>query len=166
MGQHRQIFVEPDTFQVSREPSMLVADIHSALAVCVHDDTQAVGGILHLRYVASQDGQPLDLTDNTLSSGLLLMERFCKDLRSARARQQCWLVRILGHMSDMPEVEEPAATVMDLAQAYFGEARRPMQCRMFRRTTGVRVVLDAREGHSWVSGAEEQPIPAAQALRA
>lgn len=157
MGSNRHLLVDPDTFQVSREPAMLVADIHSALAVCLHDDSQAVGGILHLRYVASHEGQPLDLTDNTLSSGLLLMDRFCRELRSAGARRQCWLVGIYGHMPGTPDLDESAATVVDLAHAYFAEARRPVHCEVFRRSAAIRVQLDAREGRRWVSGTPHSP---------
>ncbi len=85
----------------------------------MYDDTQPAGGLLHLRYVAIANNQPLDLTDNTLSSDLLLMDRFCKELRSAGARKQSWRVSIFGHTPEMPGMQGPAATVIDLCQGVF-----------------------------------------------
>ena len=97
-----EILVQPDAFRVTREPLLLVSELQAALAVCLFDDTQAVGGLLHLRYVATSGNEPLDLTDNTLSSDLLLMDRFCKELRSAGARKQSWRVSIFGHTPQQP----------------------------------------------------------------
>jgi chemotaxis receptor (MCP) glutamine deamidase CheD len=148
----QEVPVQSDTFRVSREPLVLVAELCAALAVCVHDDTQGVGGLLHLRYVATADSRPIDLTDNTLSSSLLLMDRFCKELRSAGARKQSWRVSIFGHTPDTPGMAGPAATVIDLSNAYFADARLPVECKEFRRPLGLVVRLDAREGRIWVNG--------------
>lgn len=147
-----EIAVPPDTFRVAREQQLLVCELRAALAVCVYDDTQGVGGLLHLHYVATDDNRPLDLTDNTLSSSLLLMDRYCKELRSAGARKQSWRVSIFGHTPETPGLEGPAATVIDLARAYFAEARLPVDCREFRRSLGLLLRLDTREGHIWVNG--------------
>ncbi len=137
---------------MAREQMLFTAELCAALAVCVHDDTQGAGGLLHLRYVATNGDQPLDLTDNTLSSDLLLMDRFCKELRSAGARKQSWRVSIVAHTPDAPGMEGPAATVIDLVKAYFADGRRPVDCREFRRAMSVIVRLEAREGRIWVGG--------------
>jgi chemotaxis receptor (MCP) glutamine deamidase CheD len=147
-----EIVVQPDAFRVAKESTLLACELHGALAVCVYDDTQPAGGLLHLRYVALANDQPLDLTDNTLSSDLLLMDRFCKELRSAGARKQSWRVSIFGHTPQQPAMEGPAATVIDLAKAYFSDARLPVECKEFRRELGVVVRMDAREGRIWVNG--------------
>jgi chemotaxis receptor (MCP) glutamine deamidase CheD len=148
----QELVVQPDAFRVTREPLLLVSELRAALAVCLFDDTQAVGGLLHLRYVATTGTQPVDLTDNTLSSDLLLMDRFCKELRSAGARKQSWRVSIFGHTPQQPAMEGPAATVIDLAKAYFSDARLPVECKEFRRELGIVVRMDAREGRIWVNG--------------
>jgi chemotaxis receptor (MCP) glutamine deamidase CheD len=149
----QELVVQPDAFRVTREPLLLVSELRAALAVCLFDDTQAVGGLLHLRYVATSGSQPpVDLTDNTLSSDLLLMDRFCKELRSAGARKQSWRVSIFGHTPQQSAMEGPAATVIDLAKAYFSDARLPVECKEFRRELGVVVRMDAREGRIWVNG--------------
>jgi chemotaxis receptor (MCP) glutamine deamidase CheD len=147
-----EIVVQPDAFRVSNESLLLAAELRGALAVCLYDDTQAVGGLLHLRYVATSDNKPIDLTDNTLSSGLMLMDRFCKELRSAGARKQSWRVSIFGHTPETPGMAGPAATVIDLAKAYFGDARLPVECKEFNRPVGLIVRMDARAGRIWVNG--------------
>jgi chemotaxis receptor (MCP) glutamine deamidase CheD len=147
-----EIVVQPDAFRVSKESVQLACELGGALAVCVYDDTQPAGGLLHLRYVAIANNQPLDLTDNTLSSDLLLMDRFCKELRQAGARKQSWRVSIFGHTPEMPGMQGPAATVIDLAKAYFADARLPVECKEFNRSPGLLVRLDPRGGRIWVNG--------------
>jgi hypothetical protein len=80
------------------------------------------------------------------------MDRFCKELRSAGARKQSWRVSIFGHTPQQAAMEGPAATVIDLAKAYFSDARLPVECKEFRRPLGVVVRMDAREGRIWVNG--------------
>ena len=63
----------------------------------------------------------------------MLMDSFCKELRSAGARKQSWRVSIFGHTPQQPAMEGPAATVIDLAKAYFSDARLPVECKEFRR---------------------------------
>ncbi|HEY8537624.1 MAG TPA: hypothetical protein VIL28_02085 [Steroidobacteraceae bacterium] len=148
----QELLVAADTFRVSRESKLLVCELRAALAVCVHDDTQGAGGMLHLRYVATNEDQPLDLTDNTLSSDLLLMDRFCKELRSLGARKQSWRVSIFAHLPPQPEMRDPAATVLDLVKAYFADGRLPVECKELQCELGLIVRLDAREGRIWVTG--------------
>ena len=155
-----QIQVEPDTFRVARN-AVLMANLCAALAVCVHDDTQGVGGLLHLRYVATDDNQPLDLTDNTLSSNLLLMDRFCKELRALGARKQSWRVSVLGHTPEVDAMAAPAATVIDLVKAYFADSRLPVQSKEIRRMLGLVVHFHAREGRLLVGGAPSGATEAA-----
>ena len=72
-----EIVVAPDAYEVSPEPVILVANLSGALALCLHDEGRGVGGLLHLRYT-SGDGRPSDVTDNTLSSVLVVLDRFKK----------------------------------------------------------------------------------------
>jgi chemotaxis receptor (MCP) glutamine deamidase CheD len=141
-----EVIVPADTFRVACESLVFVAELQAAVAVCVYDDTQGSGGLLHLRYVATLKDKPLDLTDNTLSSGLLLMDRFCKELRATGARQQSWRVSIFGHTPETPGMEGPAATVLDLVKAFFADARLPVECKEVRCALGLVVRLDPREG--------------------
>lgn len=151
MSNPAEIYVEPDAFRVARESVLLACELRAGVAVCIYDDTQAVGGLLHLKYVATSNDQPLDLTDNTLSSDLLLMDSFCKELRSLGARKQSWRVSIFGHTPASPDMEDPAATVLDLVKAYFADTRLPLECKEVRQSSGLLVRLDAREGRIWIN---------------
>jgi chemotaxis receptor (MCP) glutamine deamidase CheD len=161
--QSPEVVVEPDAFRVSKESGLLSCELRGALAVCVYDDTQAAGGLLHLRYVALANDQPIDLTDNTLSSDLLLMDRFCKELRLTGARKQSWRVSIFGHTPALPGIEGPAATVIDLSKAYFADARLPVECKEFNRPLGLLVKFDPRAGSIWVNSTPGIPPNARQA---
>ena len=147
-----ELLVEHDTFRVSRGAALLTCELRAALGVCVYDDTQGVGGLLHLRYVATSNDQPLDLTDNTLSSDLLLMDRFCKELRAEGARKQSWRVSIFAHTPPQAGMESPAATVLDLVKAYFGDARLPVETKEQRRELGLLLRFDPHEGRIWITG--------------
>jgi hypothetical protein len=162
-----QFLVQPDAFRVAKEQVLLTCELYAALAVCVFDDTQGAGGVIHLRYVAPTDGSPPEVTDNTLSSDLLLLDRFCKELRRLGARKQSWRVRVFAHIP--PESDEHAATVLDLIKAYFADGRWKPECQEIRRESGVVVRFDPREGRFWLhgsSGPQTSPANDATAVRA
>ena len=80
-----EIVVAPDTYQVSPEPVLLTAEIYGALALCLHDEGRGVGGLLHLRFIGGT-GIPSDVTDNTLSSVLVVLDRFKRGDHRQRRR--------------------------------------------------------------------------------
>jgi len=139
--------IEVDGYRIGRDVTPLSCELNAAVAVCVHDDTQGVGGLLHLRFVPHSQAKPMDLTDNTLSSDLLLLDRFCKDLRAEGARKQSWRVRLISHIPTTDGLETPAATLLDLLRAYFGDSRLPVEIKELRRPGSVTVHLDPREGN-------------------
>lgn len=146
----REYQVRPDEYQVARDPLLLVAHLHAALALCLHDDTQGVGGMLHLRYTSGTPEHPVALTENMLSSNLLLIDRFCKELRGLGARKTTWRVHIIGHLPSTKNLSEPAATVMDLMRAYFHDSRLPVESKEIERSTNLIVKFEPREGQFWV----------------
>jgi chemotaxis receptor (MCP) glutamine deamidase CheD len=140
------ILIEADGYRIARDTVPMVAHLQAAVAVCVYDDTQGVGGLLHLRYLAKGQTKPLDLTDNTLSSDLLLLDRFCKELRTQGARKHSWRVRLIGHIPHADGIDQPAATLLDLLRAYFADGRLPVECKELRREQPVAVRLQPRDG--------------------
>ena len=146
--------IPADAYRIVRGSTLLTCELHAAVAVCVSDDTQGVGGLLHLRFVPHNQIKPLDLTDNTLSSDLLLLDRFCKELRAQGARKQSWRVRLLCHIPTQEGMETPAATLFDLLRAYFADSRVPPECKEIRRASAVLVRLDPREGQVSVHATE------------
>lgn len=141
-----QINVGVDAYHVCKDASFLICDLNAAVAVCVHDDTQGVGGMLHLRFIVSSVTKPQDLTDNTLSSDLLLLDRFCKELRAEGARKQSWRVRLISHVPTTDGMHIPAATLFDLLKAYFADSRLPVESKEIRRSGVVQLRFDSREG--------------------
>ncbi|HTE40338.1 MAG TPA: hypothetical protein VK629_05905 [Steroidobacteraceae bacterium] len=155
-----QNYVEADAYRIAREANSLQCELNAAVAVCVSDDTQGVGGLLHLRYIPHNVAKPVDLTDNTLSTDLLLLDRFCKDLRAEGARKQSWRVRLISHIPTTAGMDTPAATLFDLLRAYFADSRLAPECKELRRLGAVLVRLDPREGRVSVHAAEQAVPPA------
>jgi chemotaxis receptor (MCP) glutamine deamidase CheD len=146
-----ELMIQPEEYQVANAPLVLVAPLQASLAVCIHDDTQGAGGVLHLRYSASREGRPSDLTDNTLSSNLLLLDRYCKEMRGLGARKTSWRVRIVGHIPLDAGMEAPAANVVDLLKAYFSDNRLPVDCKEIKRANGITMRMEAHSGKIVVS---------------
>jgi len=148
-----ELLVQPEEYQVATTGVVLAAPLSASLAVCIHDDTQGAGGVLHLRYSASHNGRPSDLTDNTLSSNLLLLDRYCKDMRGLGARKTSWRVRIVGHIPLNAGMEAPAASVVDLLKAYFADNRLPVDCKEIKRVNAIMLRMEAHSGKIVVSDA-------------
>ena len=152
-----QIIVRPDTFEVSPEPVILVANLKGAMGLCLHDEGRGVGGLLHLRYT-SDDGRPADVTDNTLSSVLLVLDKFKKAVLGNSFRSDEVQARVLAH-SMPPQVEsEPTATIVDLVQADFADSKIHCGSQIIRRADGIRVCFEPFQGRLWICGPEEDRL--------
>ena len=84
----RELAVAPDRFEVVSDDAILVAELSSAIAVCIYDAMEEAGALLHLRFIV-RTSKPIDVTDTTLATELLLLDRCVESLardRSERAR--------------------------------------------------------------------------------
>ena len=81
----REINVAPDKFEVSSGDVLLVTELHSAIAVCVYDAAEEAGALLHLRCIV-RASKPADVTDTTLATELLLLDRCVASLREEIGR--------------------------------------------------------------------------------
>ena len=70
----REIHVAPDRFELSSGEALLVTELSSAIAVCLYDAAEEAGALLHLRCVI-KSSKPADVTDTTLATELLLLDR-------------------------------------------------------------------------------------------
>lgn len=149
----RTAVVQPDDFIVCTAGGCLEGWLHGALAVCVHDEVRALGGLMHLRLGVSSGVMHdcLEPTDNTLSSSLLLLETFCRQLRATGARPARWQVRVFCHSEAAQG--DATATVLDLVRAYFTPSPRPVECRLLTHPQGVQVRLRVATGQLWVQAA-------------
>lgn len=145
-----EVVVAPDTYQVSPEPVLMIADLRGALALCLHDEARGVGGLLHLRFVAST-GVPSDVTDNTLSSVLVVLDRFKRAVIGNSTRSDSIQARILAHALPPTDAHEPSATLVDLLRADLADGKISCGAQMTRRTDPVRVCFQPFEGRVWIS---------------
>jgi hypothetical protein len=146
-----EVMVAPDTYQVSPEPLLMMADLHGALALCLHDEGRGVGGLLHLRFMGGT-GRPSDVTDNTLSSVLVVLDRFKRAVLGNATRTDEVQGRILAHALPPTEAGEPSASLVDLIQADLADAKIACGTQITRRTEALRVCFQPFQGRVWICG--------------
>src|ERR1700733_4236313 len=146
-----EVSVAPDTYHVSPEPMLLIADLHGALALCLHDEGRGVGGLLHLRFMGGT-GRPSDVTDNTLSSVLVVLDKFKRAVLGHSTRRDEVQARILAHALPPTDAGEPSASLVDLIQADLADGKIACGSQTVRRTEGVRVCFQPFEGRVWICG--------------
>jgi chemotaxis receptor (MCP) glutamine deamidase CheD len=105
-----EITVAPDHFEVTGEDAILLAELRSAIAVCIYDAVEEAGALLHLRCVV-RISKPADMTDTTLATELLLLDRCVEAMREMAPSARNLQARIFAHLDDHPM----AAQVCDAA---------------------------------------------------
>jgi chemotaxis receptor (MCP) glutamine deamidase CheD len=150
-----ELIVAPDTYQVSPEPVLMIAELQGALALCLHDESRGVGGLLHLRFVGGT-GRPSDVTDNTLSSVLVVLDRFKRGVMGNSTRRDDIQARILAHALPPTGAGEPSATLVDLLRADLADGKIKCGTQLTRRTEPVRVCFQPFEGRVWISRADRK----------
>jgi chemotaxis receptor (MCP) glutamine deamidase CheD len=148
-----EVVVAPDTYHVSPEPMLLVADLHGALALCLHDEGRGVGGLLHLKFMGGT-GRPSDVTDNTLSSVLVVLDRFKRAVLGNSAKRDEIQARILAHALP-PTDQEPTASLVDLIQADLADAKIACGAQTMRRVEPLRVCFQPFAGRVWIRGPDD-----------
>ena len=146
-----EVLVAPDTYHVSPEPMLMVADLHGALALCLHDEGRAVGGLLHLRFLGG-NGLPSDVTDNSLSSVLVVLDRFKRAVLGNTLPREDIQARIIAHALPPTGAMEPSASLVDLIRADLADGKIACGTQMTRRTESVRVCFQPAEGRAWICG--------------
>jgi hypothetical protein len=156
--------VAPDTYHVSPEPMLMIADLHGALALCLHDESRAVGGLLHLRFKGGT-GRPNDVTDNTLSSVLVVLDRFKRAVLGTAARGDEVQARILAHALPPTTAGEPSASLVDLIRADLADVKIACGTQTTRRTEALRVCFEPFAGRAWICGPNDlRAVPRARRL--
>jgi chemotaxis receptor (MCP) glutamine deamidase CheD len=113
----REINVAPDRFEVTSGEALLVTELQSAIAVCIYDAAEEAGALLHLRCIV-RSSRPLDVTDTTLATELLLLDRCLEALRSAAPAARHLQARIVVHLAHEPHAAPACETVMTLVKHY------------------------------------------------
>ncbi len=115
--EHREINVSPDKFEVALEDVLLVTQLQSALAVCVYDAEEQAGALLHLRCIV-RTAKPIDVTDTTLATELLLLDRCLASLREAAPAARHLQARIVVHLADLPQAAAICESMVNLVKHY------------------------------------------------
>jgi chemotaxis receptor (MCP) glutamine deamidase CheD len=109
----REIRVAPDRFEVSSGEALLIAELSSAIAVCLYDAAEEAGALLHLRFVV-KSSKPADVTDTTLATELLLLDRCLQSLRELSPAARDLQARIVVHLPEAPHARPAYDTVIAL----------------------------------------------------
>lgn len=112
----RRIDVPPDHFEVAADDVLFTATLDGSLAVCLYDAVEEHGALLHLRFIARGASQA-DVTDRTLASDLLLLDRCVERFRAAMERG----VDVQGRIAASIEAGEAARLAADGVLALIGE---------------------------------------------
>lgn len=116
-----EIHVAPDRFEVTAGEALLVTQLQSAIAVCVYDATEEAGALLHLRCIV-RSSRPADVTDTTLATELLLLDRCLESLRAAAPSARHLQARIVVHLAEAPQAWPACETVVALVKHYLADA--------------------------------------------
>ena len=116
----REIHVAPDRFELSSGEAQLVTELSSALAVCLYDAAEEAGALLHLRCMV-KSSKPADVTDTTLATELLLLDRCIQSLREQSPAARDLQARIIVHLPDNPVARPAYETVIALVKHFLSD---------------------------------------------
>jgi chemotaxis receptor (MCP) glutamine deamidase CheD len=118
---HREVLVTPDKFEVVSDDAVLVAELRSATAVCIYDAIEEAGALLHLRFIIRSQ-KPADVTDTTLATELLLLDRCIESLREAMPHARNMQAKIAAHLPDNPDAQRACDSVLTLVRHFLDDS--------------------------------------------
>ena len=121
MPDKREITVAPDRFEVAADDATLVTELDSAIAVCVFDAVEEAGALLHLRCIV-RASKPADISDTTLATELLLLDRCVGSIRDVAPSARNLQARVVAHLSDHLQAGEIFDTVLGMLEHFLADA--------------------------------------------
>jgi chemotaxis receptor (MCP) glutamine deamidase CheD len=122
MSPNREITVAPDRFEIVADDAiLLITELRSAIAVCVYDAVEEAGALLHLRCIV-RTPKPIDMTDSTLATELLLLARCVEAMRELVPSARNLQARVVAHMSEVTGSKEMFETVLAMVQDFLTDA--------------------------------------------
>jgi chemotaxis receptor (MCP) glutamine deamidase CheD len=143
----KEIHVAPDRFEVTAEDAILTTELRSAVAVCMYDAAEEAGALLHLRCIV-KTSKPTDVTDTTLATELLLLDRCLEALKEAAPSARHLQARIVAHLAEGAQAKPVCETVMNLVRHYLTDAG--VQMLPEDVAAGPARTLRFRPGMGWV----------------
>ena len=116
-----EIQVAADRFEVSSGPALLVTELTSAIAICLYDAAEEAGALLHLRCIV-KSAKPADVTDTTLATELLLLDRCIQSLREQSPAARDMQARIIVHLADTPQARAAYDSVIKMVRHFLVDA--------------------------------------------
>jgi chemotaxis receptor (MCP) glutamine deamidase CheD len=118
----QQILVPVDQYAITQRDVVFAASLKGSMALCLSDELQEAGGLLHM-----QGGRPgrvndPELTDNTLSSDLLLLDRCLAELRRSDPRARHWQARLVAHADELAGGRERLIGIQSFVEAFLDDA--------------------------------------------
>lgn len=113
-----EVQVPVDQFEVARHDVVLCAQLHSSFALCLYDEVQEGGALLHMQIGRPGRIADPELTDNTLSTNLLLLDRCIAELKLSDPRARHWQAKFVAHADELRGGRELALGVQSFIEAY------------------------------------------------
>jgi chemotaxis receptor (MCP) glutamine deamidase CheD len=117
---HREVAVAPDRFEIVADDALLIAELRSATAVCIYDAVEEAGALLHLRFII-RSAKPVDVTDTTLATELLLLDRCIESLREAAPGAKNLQAKIAAHLPESPDAQRACDSVLTLVRHFLDD---------------------------------------------
>jgi len=130
--------VESDNYRIVTDDVVLCAALHSSLVVCLYDAVEEHGALLHLRLAAPGHSRDPNLTDNTLSSDLALLDRALRELSAVSPQAKHWQAKLVAHTED----QASARVRCEGLQAFIGA---------FLQDAGIQVISSMAHAEDSVS---------------
>ena len=93
----------------------------SATAVCIYDAVEEAGALLHLRFII-RSAKPADVTDTTLATELLLLDRCIESLREAVPGAKNLQAKIAAHLPENPDAQRACDSVLTLVRHFLDDS--------------------------------------------
>jgi chemotaxis receptor (MCP) glutamine deamidase CheD len=117
----REVAVAADRFEIVSDDAVLTAQLNSAIAVCVYDAVEEAGALLHLRFIV-RHAKPAELTDTTLATELLLMDRCMESLRQAMPAAKHMQAKVAAHLPEDSEAQKGCYALLTLIKHYLEDS--------------------------------------------
>ena len=118
---HREVTVAPDRFEVVSDDAVLVAELRSATAVCIYDAVEEAGALLHLRFIV-RTAKPADVTDTTLATELLLLDRCIESLRETAPTAKNLQAKLAAHLPENTDAQRACDNVLTLVRHFLDDS--------------------------------------------
>lgn len=89
--------VPVDHYKVVGDDRLLCARLAGSFAICISDQVYEAGALLHMQAGRPGRASDAELTDNTLSMDLLLLDRCVAELRAAAPQARHWQAEFIAH---------------------------------------------------------------------